>query len=572
MRKSLVLCGFIALVFGCAEDTNTSVTTEEQSRPESSCTGGKCDAPGQVEVPVLEPIALDQMISCTVERDTSTSDEFFQADQGTCSFHGMPADGITLSVASIDIVASDGSYLKSHAWSGHELDSPQDFNFIARADDYPLQIRTTVYWNGMGFGLRGDIDAPENNFFGIASHGTETTVERPDESVAIPFAPELEIWPIVLWPTQDLEDAWAQKEVSFWYAVLQGDMEIPGKELIERTHNMSFSFEYAHSLFAQSHQESLTPLSQLKLFIPAVPGEPSSATLKTKITGALDESSTMLPQPGYYLIDKDGPITPASPEQVRERGARPTAAPVVMNPDMGDVSDPDSGSMDMGMLQDDMNTEPDMPVVDPCMDTCSDTQVCVNAQCVTRSQQAQSSCNVNPYKPCDLGEDSDCADGNVCVDGLCRLLTCQEQASCNVNPYRPCEQESHCADGNVCVEGLCRLLSCQEQVSCNVNPYRPCDLGEDSDCADGNVCVDGLCRLLTCQEQASCNVNPYRPCEQESHCADGNVCVEGLCRLLTCQEQASCNVTPYRPCEQDSHCADGNSCNDDGVCQKDGCN
>ncbi len=470
MRKSLVLCGFIALLFGCSDDTDTSVNAESQSSPQSSCSGGKCDDPNQIEIPELGAISLDKMISCSIERDTSNTDEFFQRDQGTCYFHGLPVDGVGLRKVALDIRAQDGRSINSVYWMGDDLKASNSFKFVVQADDYPLTMSTQVIWTGAGFGLSGDIDAVEDDMFHGGDHGTEQLIERPDETVDAFFAPQLEFWPVVVWPTQELETAWAQDEFVYWLANMEGSLDIPRGPGLTQGSSSTFVFPFETSLIARSAtHESLTPLTQIRLLIPAVPGEPSDAVLRTElVTASSDiEVDAAFTQPGYYLFEKDGTIAPATPEQIRERGARPTTAPVVTNPDMGDVSDmllPDSGSidsMDMGMPQDDMNTEPDMPVVDPCMDTCSDTQVCVNAQCVTRSQQAQSSCNVNPYKPCDLGEDSDCADGNVCVEGLCRLLSCQEQASCNVTPYRPCEQDSHCADGNSCNDdGLCQKDSC----------------------------------------------------------------------------------------------------------------
>ena len=525
--------------------------TAETSTP-APCTG-KCDSLQEQPIPALTSLPLDRLVSCTITRDTSTQDDFFAADPITCQV--LPLEGVNVELLSLnlEVWGADEKFLDSAFIKQGELGASDMIRVaMARTDNYPLTIKAHINWSTGGLHRSGIIDMLHEPSSILRQRLEVSNISRPDASSTHRFAPGFELWPVVVWPTTEAEAAWSQ--------TARGLLNIRGKGKVELD-SLSAPMPYDYNLFAiPNRTTSLLPLTALTMWLPTRSGE-ETVTFTSSLEPN-DASSLEVTAPTYILLEADGSLTPATPTQVKERGAkRPTPAPTPdPTPDMSTA--PVDGP--------DMST----PTPPPCGGQCDEQEVCVASKCIARSAQTQSAQCSTPTRACDPGEDSDCADDHVCVGGLCRRLSCQRQRSQSCSePMAICDDNDDCAASHACVEGLCRNLACQTQSTFNCDKTsRACDPGEDSDCANGHVCVEGLCRNLECQTQSTFNCDrASRPCEGNDNgdCASNHVCVEGLCRNLECQTQSTfnCDRAP-RACDpgEDSDCANGHVCVE-GLCR-----
>ncbi len=550
MIRLIGLGAMVSLSFAaCSPDSGTSDGTEPGSQ--QGCEGGKCD--GVANLPEL-----------TTLTDLTT---------GVCVWTGQPNDTMKLECAmgslvegtthqhveTFVVVSGDFSGSKSRAFRDTEIDGMfREVVTISREDFAREPVRTSLFvglggenGNTSSFSYQYEVDVPE-----FLEDGQQQSFD-----IDLPF----DLRPVSFWPTPEIiEKVDMTTGTDLFYLNLDLDTDLASL-------GAPFNFDGGINgprtkLFGSVFIDGVREPRAMAGKVYYVPAFDEMDPLNVQVILGIDlQPKQDLTEPGYYVVNPDGSLTLTAPTDLPDIGPIPAPAPAL---DMGVTPDSDmgasqddmaDGSMDMG------SPTPDMPPVDPCMDTCTAGQVCVAGECVERSMQRQNNCSDTPTKTCDLGEDLDCAEGNVCVEGLCRRLICQSQGNCTDTPQDVCEVDTHCADGNVCVEGLCRRLICQSQGNCTDTPVDPCE--RDGHCMEGNACVQGLCRRLVCQSQNSCTDTPQDVCEVDAHCADGNVCVEGLCRRLVCQSQGNCTDTPVDPCERDGHCLEGNVCVQ-GLCRR----
>ncbi len=150
-----------------------------------------------------------------------------------------------------------------------------------------------------------------------------------------------------------------------------------------------------------------------------------------------------------------------------------------------------------------------------CQDSCSETQSCIENQCVDNC----STDSPNGY----------CSDGDICTDGMC-----VKDNSCTV--------DSDCLDNQVCTDG-----TCIEKVDCTL----------DSDCSDNQVCTDGICI-----EKVDCTL--------DSDCSDNQVCTDGTCiEKVDCTLDSDCSdnqVCTENQCVEKVDCTLDSDCSEDQIC------
>lgn len=526
-RKTTALFLLVGLA-GCT--AGTSGPDDQTSI--STCEGGKCDA--------FAPRALETISTafgqCTVTPDTSTQDEFFAVETVECRFIDFDESAGT-TINSIILEARELATEQYHSARFDELDGTTRSAFNFRTDGYPLRIevRPIVHMNT----TYSQLSAPQQHGEYLLPRITTEVLNRPTEPVTLDFELPMELWEVVVWPTKEFAEKLASGEHRFGLLKLTSELEVDGNA--ERvSHSRSFR-----------PGDDLTQLSNTVFVLP-------SADIVLAELHATSEQPTGLVAidgPGYFLIEADGSLTAATPQDIEARGMfADDAEPPVVVDNPGEEEEPPI-------------TDPvDPPEQDACAGACDATEACVASACVPLEDQRQRSCNSAATAVCE--EDADCASGNVCADGLCRLRECQIQYTSCSTPTAVCDADSDCADDHACAEGLCRRLSCQVQYTSCSNPHTVCE--QTSDCAAEHACVEGACRRLSCQLQYTSCSTPHSPCGANDHCSADHACVEGLCRRLSCQIQYSSCSTPSAPCAADGDCASGHACLDD-VCQRLSC-
>lgn len=506
----------------------------------STCDGPKCDAFAPPEL-VATPGDFGR---CTVVPDTEAADLFFARDLVDCLFVGFD-ESTSLSVTTIYVNGEygDGRIGNAVEFAPDELGTSKTA-VNARAESYPLtvHVRPILQYLSRDSGKLGA--EPTRQLSYLSPKLSFEVATRPTEPVDTNIVLPLEVWPVVVWPTQAFADRWETDELRFLNLTITDTVEFePGRE--QRT-------------YFSRHASSGDSLESLPgtVFALSVDGQGEGPQLKVMLDSDEAVTTLTIDGPGYYLLGVDGSVTRATPAEVEALGMFDRDAPPVepTEPDAPTTPEP---------------TEPSTPEIppDPCGDTCDATQACVAGACVALSDQVQRSCTSTPTAACD-GEDTDCGPGNACVGGVCRLLSCQVQNTSCYTPTASCDgEDSDCGEGHACSGGLCRRLTCQIQNTSCYTPTAVCEAS--SDCAGEHACVAGTCRRLTCQIQNSSCYTPTAICAADADCGADHACAAGVCRRLTCQVQNASCYTPTAVCDaEDTDCGEGHTCNDSGVCQR----
>lgn len=522
------------------------------SNAQSQCNGEKCDG-----------------VSGFSELEVQTN-----LTTGVCVWTGQANDTMKLECAMGTLIeGATHQHTGSYVYVKGDFLSPKTMNFqsteldgkfrevasIVRSnfEREPVSVETFVSLggangNGQSFGYF--IDVPVPNFL---EEG-----ERQEFELGVPF----DLRPISFWPSPEVVDIIDNSNgTDLLYINLENAVDLAGVAgfRFDDGSNSSVRSTIRSGVLLNGTQDP-RDLAGKVVYVPVPIADMSTTVQAQLIMDSNSQPKYELAEPGYYVVNADATLTLTAPADLPDIGLLPPAPIADMGPGMLDMPGGDFGTDDMGV-----DSAPDMPPADPCMDQCTGSEVCVAGACVSRARQAQTSCNTPSERACDLGEDQDCAEGNVCVEGTCRWLLCQKQSSCNQPAERVCEGDDDCGENNICVEGMCRWLLCQKQVNCSDPADRVCaDVG---DCADGNVCVDNMCRRLICQKQDNCSDSADRVCDGDDNCADGNICVAGMCRRLICQKQDNCSDPADRVCEEaNGDCANNNTCVNN-VCVRDVC-
>lgn len=503
IMKKIAIAGLVGLCVwtGCSATEDTG--PEEN---QSLCMAAKCDGNSIAD---LQPIAT-QFGNCEVVPDPN-ADEFFAIETWNCQFvnfeEGMPAklesvytwaESSRGPTNSVNFDLGDSSKKRAAGW---------------RVDDYPITttIRTIASISTSDFGRLG---SPNISTTPVIFETKATHTTRPTQTLTQEIALPMEFWPVVIWPTAEFAQKFAENN-RYFMVNIEGEVETSTR-----------SQQYTHGRYA-TQNDDLRQLPAKTFFLPVQDGK--TPTLEVRMDGNDPTSTTQITGPGYYLLQADGSVVKVSAQEVLEKGMSQLAGEEPTSPEP--EPQPNPGTSNNEPSPEPVLPEPE-PEVDPCNNTCSTTQTCVNAACVPLANQTQSTSCTAPRAACETN--SDCADGHACAEGLCRRLSCQVQSTNCYAATAICELNTDCADGHACVDGLCRRLTCQSQSSNCSAPTAVCNL--DADCNAGHACAGGLCRRLTCQTQSSNCYAPTAVCDgaEASDCADGHVCDNSLCKRLTC--------------------------------------
>ena len=518
----------VLLIAGCSAASDGAGSTG----PGGSCTGGKCDG---FEVPAaLAPIALDGVVQCHGVVDHE-ADPFFAVHELRCTV--QPPEALDVHRVYFAVNGADGSPV-----AGETSAAPESFGSevtIARFrdDDFPLDVRITV-----PFLARGGQE--DHSYWGFR----QTIADRAALAAATAEAPlsvdlPVEIWPIVLWPSEDTVTQWSAGTLGLVLFDTRYAFPVTGSaELavggvgpvsnVDQNRYLSVrpTTDPDISVLARQPMNFLVPRGGL--------ATPADLNVQTDVS---DRVATPFDAPGYYVLGTDGSLVRTEPAELPPLSLEPIDPTDPLDPDAGVPIEPDAGEPEP-------DAGPSEPV-DPCMGSCTAAQVCVAGACVARGEQDQdlrtSSTCYAPNRACDAGDDGDCAPDHACVLGECRRLACQHQdlrtsTTCYAAD-EACESDAHCASGHTCVSGLCRRTVCQIQ-----------DLRTSTTCYDAD-----------------------EPCARDLDCDSGHACVAEQCRRLVCQNQdLRTSTTCYpadQPCAIDAHCDAGHTCSPDGLCVRTVC-
>lgn len=502
----------------------------------TDCASGRCD---QGVPPALEVLNVSNPVSCELRLDMSTTNPFFQVDELYCTFRAPPVTNTVKLLSNyVNVTRKDGNPGNTFEMEGPNIGSEPVLVSRFSAESYPIEVASTLVYR---------IDPSQGGDTSFIYNGARATVPtRPSANTAVlEHTAPFDLWPIVLWPDDELTTAWNAGEARALVSQTRHAFALASAELNIGGPNPTTEVQYRRTMVANATAVPGTPdITVLRSDVFYVPVAKQAAapwpSLKLTVSAPFVEVESALGGPGYYVVDRNGNAVLTAPGNLP--GRRDVTFDADPGPDGTDVT-------------------PDAAVADPCNGSCSPSQVCVAAACVERANQTQStSCNA-PVAQCDANEDGDCAPDHACVEGVCRRRTCQAQStSCNA-PFAACDsQDTDCADGHACVANLCRRLACQTQSTFCNSPFAQCE--GDSDCAPEHACVAGLCRRLTCQTQSTFCNPPVAACadDDDSDCAPEHACVDGLCRRLTCQTQSNFCNAPVAPCQEASDCAFDHVC------------
>ena len=482
MSRSSLFCAALGLslvTWGCTPATDGDGTQEGTG---SSCNGGKCDS-ATASLSELQALTDLSLGTCAL---TGRAEEVVVE----CAVSALPEATQVQHVITIVRVEGSSNFNDTEILREDVQDGQfRDVISVARAD---------IEGETFAINFETHMATEQGSTFAFRQRLSVASLPADGEQEVKVLETPMELWPVSFWPGVDVIDAFTSGTIPLMLVSSTLTSDFSGVDGFSAVTGVPMDVRDTWTLHASS-DDPLSFSGQVHYF-PVVRGGTGATIVSEVIFDVDNRIKHELTAPGYYVIGADNSLTLTALADLPENGWRPPAP----SADMGDVGGEGDmatddagigGGMDMGSV--DMAPDMvDMPPVDPCQGACSAGQVCVAAQCVDRSDQAQFSCSSTPSKACDLGEDEDCAMGNVCVEGTCHQLACQAQFSCSATPNKACETDGHCADGNVCVENVCRQLACQSQFSCSTTPNRPCDV--DAHCASGNSCVDAVCKLDVC--------------------------------------------------------------------------